>query len=290
MIRYLHRIVKGNEGQIFPLVLILLLVGGLVVVPGLSYASTAINGGKITERNVKGLYAADSGVEHAIWKLKNSPPELFPHLYQLTGINGSTVDIRIDQMTQIYGLAIGSPGVHSDYLAVETSLVYDAPAQNWLYTVTIINKDTSTIHLDKVVVKIPEQFQYIPGTTSGDLTVADPSTITGDIETGMMLDWDFETPRPMIPAGPNPPAGQYGSATHIFRLSAPESYAGDNGYIWVVAEREDIGAVGGILYQITSQAVESGRTVAKIKAGILKDPDTGSVVITHWDINPVLGD
>ena len=67
--RTLRKIIKGQKGQALPIVLILLVIGGLLIVPTLNYASTSLKGHQVVEMDTLELYSADSGVEDAIYWL-----------------------------------------------------------------------------------------------------------------------------------------------------------------------------------------------------------------------------
>jgi len=88
----LKKIIKGQEGQVLPIVLILLVIGGLLIVPTLNYVSTSLKGHEVVERKGEELYAADSGVEYALIKLSNGETTL--NDYQL---NGKTVSVTIEE-------------------------------------------------------------------------------------------------------------------------------------------------------------------------------------------------
>ena len=60
---------KGQSGQAFILVLILLTVGSLLIVPSLSLSSSALSNSRIVTREVEGMYAADAAQEWVMWKL-----------------------------------------------------------------------------------------------------------------------------------------------------------------------------------------------------------------------------
>jgi hypothetical protein len=49
--------------------LILLVVGGLLIVPTVNLTSTSLNYHRIIEENTQELYAADSGMQYAQWHL-----------------------------------------------------------------------------------------------------------------------------------------------------------------------------------------------------------------------------
>jgi len=116
-------VLRGHEkGQVMILSLILLVVGGLVITPLLSYMGSGLKVGQTYEKQMDKLYAADSGVEDAIWNLQDYerlkgliqefdpdyvPPSGWdnwtpadydwPLLYELTGeINSKDVGVTID--------------------------------------------------------------------------------------------------------------------------------------------------------------------------------------------------
>jgi len=72
--------INEEKGSIFPLVLILLLVGGLMIPALLSYMGSGILSGKLYDAKSEELYAADGGVMDALWVLENSTPEEFEDL------------------------------------------------------------------------------------------------------------------------------------------------------------------------------------------------------------------
>ena len=52
------------------MVLIMMLLGGLVIGPLLAYMNAGLKAGRLHEEKTQGYYAADAGIEDAIWKLK----------------------------------------------------------------------------------------------------------------------------------------------------------------------------------------------------------------------------
>ena len=68
------RTMKGERGKVLILVLVLLVLGGLVLTPLLGLASTGLTAGEIYERKMYEYYAADAGVENALWKLRYELP------------------------------------------------------------------------------------------------------------------------------------------------------------------------------------------------------------------------
>ena len=89
----LSKFIKGQKGQALPIVLVLLVLGGLVIVPTLRYASTSLKGHEVVERKGDELYAADSGIDYALFKMSNRETTIDD--YQL---NGKTVSVNITDM------------------------------------------------------------------------------------------------------------------------------------------------------------------------------------------------
>lgn len=63
-------LIKGEKGQALVAALILLVVGALLITPLLVYMNTGLTSGGVYERRAVELYAADAGVEDAVWKIQ----------------------------------------------------------------------------------------------------------------------------------------------------------------------------------------------------------------------------
>jgi hypothetical protein len=62
---------RGEQaGQAFVIVLILLLLGGLIIAPLLTFMGTGLQTGQVFEQKTSELYAADAGIEDGIWQVK----------------------------------------------------------------------------------------------------------------------------------------------------------------------------------------------------------------------------
>jgi len=95
------RILRDETGAALTIALIVLLIGGLISAPLLSYMGTGLIAGEVYEERTAELYAVDAGVEDAVWKIQNSDgylpcsPGSPPRNYTITDINGKDVDITI---------------------------------------------------------------------------------------------------------------------------------------------------------------------------------------------------
>jgi hypothetical protein len=93
--------IRDEKGAALVLVLILLLIGGLITAGLLSHMGAGLLAGEIYERRTDELYAADAGVEDAIWKIQNQDgylpcnPGSDPSNYTVADVNGKSMEISI---------------------------------------------------------------------------------------------------------------------------------------------------------------------------------------------------
>ena len=95
MKKVFYKATRNERGQALPLVLILLLLGGLIIAPLLAFMSTGLIAGQAYEERMSELYAADAGIEDAIWKITNLEPDALPtDPYYLTA-NNKNVEVQL---------------------------------------------------------------------------------------------------------------------------------------------------------------------------------------------------
>lgn len=283
MLRFLKQIIDDEKGQALPVVLALLIVGGLMVTPTLNYAATSLNSGRIIEKGVNGLYAADAGVEYTLWCLTNDIP---PPQQLSETINRMEVALQSEELgtyTLYFGELIQTDG-HINYLSVEGEMVWDGIAGAYKYTITIIWQPESgipVIHLEEVGARIPLGYGYQSWSAASfaeNLSTNEPDEVV-DGAGAYMLNWMLESPYPSV--SEDDPV-----QTQTFYITGEGSQEGD--YAWVVANREDIGAVGevsGTFYRITATATRygDGETTAEIVAdAVLAD---GTADIISWQVS-----
>jgi len=114
----MKRLIRDETGQALIMALILLLVGGLIIGPLLSYMSTGLITGGVYEKKADELYAADAGAEDAVLKLQNGEVELCPgqnHTpYNIADVNGKSVDVTI---SSFYGVGNLTMAYHVESIA-----------------------------------------------------------------------------------------------------------------------------------------------------------------------------
>jgi len=106
----MKRLIRDEKGAALAMALILLLIGGLISAPLLSYMGTGLLAGEVYEARTAELYAVDAGVEDAIWKIQEGDgylpcsPGSPARNYTLTDINGKNVGITITSVALFQGI------------------------------------------------------------------------------------------------------------------------------------------------------------------------------------------
>ena len=282
MFRFLKQVIKSERGQALPIVLALLVLGGLTIVPVLNHAATSLNAGRTIEKSVNGLYAAEAGVEDTIWRLKSaiSPSQQLPQ-----NINRMQVTIQTENKGPytLYSDELVHTEGHSDYLSVDGEMAWDGGAGAYKYITTVTwqpHPGTPVIHLVEVGTRLPLNYSYQTGSAGcfpNNLSTNEPTEIL-DGQGAQMLTWELASPYPSV--SESSPA-----QTQTFYVTGVGNQEGD--YTWVVANSRDIREVGeitGTLYRITSTATcpENGEITAKVVADVLVDG--AAAYIISWRI------
>lgn len=282
----LRKILNGERGQVLPIVLALLAFGGLTIASSLSYVSTGLNSGRIVDERIKGVYAAEAGIEDALWAIRMgyTPPQQLAE-----PVNGMNVSIQYESQG-IYTIYLGEMvalGVHNPYLDVDGDIVWDEGVGKYKYTITVTwlpEPGAPTIHLAEVGARLPFGYSYDPGSAGlfeENLSTEPPAEFEDEVG-ACMLNWVLASPLPDV-------SEEDPTETQTFYFGTEGEYALEGSYAWVVANREDVGAVGeitGNLYHLTSTASSAGdgRTMATIDATVISENATLKIV--SWRQTP----
>jgi len=102
------RLMKDEKGAAMVVALIMLVISGLVSAPLLAHMSTGIVTGEVYEKRTAELYAADAGVEDAVWNIQHEVPEVmglsgcYPDWsYNMPDVNGKSVDVTITLVSNV---------------------------------------------------------------------------------------------------------------------------------------------------------------------------------------------
>ena len=264
------------------IVLAMMVLGSFLVVPLLNYASTSLKITGMFEKNSKGLYAADAGVEDALWKLHYDTPASFPYSYQITDINGLRVDVTIDEVDTLIGEQLGESGGHAEWLEIIKTIDYNAETGIYSYNMSLTNNGSGNTKILRIFIDLPPDLEYVVGSTSSNITapVNDDPTVIGVPETGITVKWE-------IPVNQAPDISSGETEEHCFQLSGPPGIEGVEGHGFVEAHRADVGVVWNAEsypYSITAQAKDdTDMVIATIRAGVWEgsQPD-----LSCWQINP----
>lgn len=271
--------IKRQEGQALPIVLALLVLGGLTIVPTLDYATTSLRSSQAITNHIDGNYAAEAGIEDTLWRLEHSLP---PPTELAETINRMDVAIATENKG-VYTIYLGQlieMGVHSDWLSVDGEIVWDGTEGAYKYTITVTHQAGSTIHLEEIGARLPPGYGYETGSAAGfpgNLSTGEPDEIL-DGAGAYLLNWEFGPPLPEIkPSNP--------TATQTFYITGSGELSGQ--YTWVVASPQDIGEVGeitGTLYQITATATDpnTSDTTGRIVTDVMLEGSTPHIIT--WQI------
>jgi hypothetical protein len=117
--------IRDEKGKVMILVLILLVVGGLILAPLLGLISTGVLAGQVYEKKMDEYYAADAGIEDALWKITHDEIPTGAYAYNLT-VNDNYVSVEVETTATdveeiLADLVDGGGGPHSDWLVTYTS-------------------------------------------------------------------------------------------------------------------------------------------------------------------------
>jgi hypothetical protein len=87
-------VIRNEKGYLLITVLILLVVGGLILTPLLGLMSTGLLAGRVYEKKMQEYYAADAGIEDALWKIQHDI-DIPTDGYNLT-VNDKYVWVTVD--------------------------------------------------------------------------------------------------------------------------------------------------------------------------------------------------
>jgi len=229
MKRTFNKLIRGEKGQALIIVLVLMLVGGLIIAPLLSHMSTGIWVGKVVyEEKMYRLYAADSGIEDALWQVKNERLTSLPgfgaydqykysafsssykwsyNLYDIHHENVNDKDVTITLENVWIPKDISAPDYGQAKLIIEGTpgnpppliIVGSMPATN-TYQIKIIyyyggssDPTGQNLKVDKIGIWLPPGFGYDGNCTLASDTDTDDygTPVVTDYRSGKAVVWSF---------------------------------------------------------------------------------------------------
>lgn len=280
MKKILNNCVRNEKGQAMPLVLILLLIGGLIIGPLMGLMSTGIRAGQTHEQLMERLYAADAGVEDALWQIQELVTSLPDYgdpswMYQIA-VNGKQVDVEISYKWLLDGLESDANGTlpHAELVAVGRPI----DLATGLYEIEITyDGTTGVVWVERIAVWLPLPFDYVDGSAAG-ITTDPPSEV--NIATGHAFIWDL-SPREKFDEGVTTTKIQSFNFTPVGR------YPRGN-FAWIRTSRMDIwlawnGTISKYVIKSTATDITTGKQTEVVANAFWED--SGNVGISTWEIN-----
>jgi hypothetical protein len=215
---------SGREsGQILIMVLIMALLGAVILMPLLSFTIGGMKQGQSNEEKKNEFYAADSGVEDAMWKIRNytdadwpswmtgtwteatyanSPAYWEYSIAQPAVVNGKDVTVRIQPTWILTGME--DPNYSADKRTLDDNVtVTGSVTAAGKYEVVILKDATFTnpLIIDRIGVWLPTGFNYVAGSSNLE-SLTDPMPPGGSrctptvvpFRNGKVIIWDYSTP------------------------------------------------------------------------------------------------
>jgi len=259
------RLIRGEKGQALLLTLLLLLVGSLILTPALSFMGTGVKSGQVYEQKNAEIYAADSGVEDALWHIRNDLVEdvlgegyveydystPYPYPYDLS-VNDKDVKVSIQNVWIPKDIAIPSSSEATQIIEDENLIIVGYPGSTTsTYVIKIVYNWDTTQHRDALKVKtiglwLSPGFEY--SEYSGSCSLQDRSFYSApDISLykgGTAVVWTFASqPRLRQDFSPTTDTSNPLVRTFTFKYTGPEGQIPELVSSWV-----DTTGVTGITY------------------------------------------
>ncbi len=181
----IKNMLANESGQVLPLALILLVLGGLLVVPTLSLMSTSLNANHQVDTKNLELYAADAGVEEVMWHIRYEPGFALPpvgeqHPIDVPSINGDTVTAVLERPDAGQSLKIistaTSPNGHST--TVVCYLDVSGGADIWDFALASLGGDINLFGNSET--NDSDEVQQGNIYSNGDISVSGNAEVNGD--------------------------------------------------------------------------------------------------------------
>jgi hypothetical protein len=294
----LKKLMRGEKGMALMIVLIIMLFGSLTITPVLTHISSELKiGQEVFEEKMDILYAADSGVEDALWQMENDQlnsdlfggddPEYDEYAYYSeqhtsyewdyvlpSSINDSSVAVTFQNVWMPKDLtALDAAEARSIIeegkliIVGSTSGIEETEYQIKIAFYWANETERDSLRVQKIGVWLPVGFHYDDSCNlSGD---CDPTSV--DVEpykSGEVVVWNFayQPQLSVFPGGTSYPMVK----TITFHFSGPEGQKPQAALSWI-----DTTGVGGIdytwdadvqIYAVTSTATDSEGTQLTIDA------------------------
>jgi len=269
MKRICGKLPESEKGQALLIVLMLLFFTGLVVAPALANISTSVNAVRGQGDKMALSYAADAGLEDALWQINNDGIPIDPgdyvteYNYSLPqDINSKPVDINVKQIWPLVDLESDAHGTTLPSSLLITGGVIDVGEGKYKVQASYDGSEDD-LYVDRIAVWLPPGVNYATGSSTG-LTTDDPTV--ADWHGGKTLIWTFDPavnftdltiPEP--PGGGFTPGTEYPAVRKLYFNITPTGDIADGSFCWIRTTNADLYLAwesGCNIYQISSTATD----------------------------------
>jgi hypothetical protein len=274
------RLIKDEKGQALLTTLLFLLIGLLIITPALNFMGTGVKTGQVYEQKNDEIYAADSGVEDALWYIRNDEGDSKPLIKELLGtgydeynyssaypypyllsVNDKDVTVSIQNIWIPKDIATPSPSQAKQIIEDEKLIIVGYPSSTAsTYTIKIVWEGTGTaLKVKTIGIWLSPGFEYTE--YSGSCSLQGQSFYSApaisSYKGGSAVVWTF-TSQPSLQSFPGGTVGPPMVETFTFKYTGPEGQIPELVSSWV-----DTTGVSDItyswddsirLYKIVSQA------------------------------------
>ena len=255
------RLLRGEKGQALMGTLLLLLIGMLILTPTLDFMGTGIMGGHIYEQKIDEIYAADSGVEDALWNIRNDLVEdllgagydeydystPYDYLYVLS-VDDLDVEVTIQNIWIPKDMALPTPSEARQIIEDEKLMIIGYPSSTEsTYTIKVVYDWDTTQNRDALKVKtigmwLSPGFEY-DGDCSleGEPFYDDP--VISLYKGGYAVVWTFASQPRLRDFDPDTDTSDPLVRTFTFKYTGPEGEIPELVSSWI-----DTTGVAGITY------------------------------------------
>jgi hypothetical protein len=205
---------RDEKGQALIMVLVLLMIGSLTLPPVLSHIGTALKTGRMYDNKANEFYAADSGIEDAIWQVKYDrlgvlfdDPEYDTYDFDSTWsydldepINGLTVNVTIQNIWIPKNVTPPVPADARDIIESGKLVVAGTAPTDTSYRIKIDfypgEGEEGDLFVDSLGIWLPLGFSYVAGSSNLE---EDPFEeyysvpTVSDYAGGQAVVWDFSS-------------------------------------------------------------------------------------------------
>ena len=163
----LKKVVSDESGRTLGWTLIIMAIGVLLIPTFLSHASANLFASRVIEENLKEQYAADAGVEHAIFLISTGEHTLGESFNTPTSVNNLPVSVMItvvDEDKGVYQIVSEAGGI-----GIESNVTTDYSNLAWLLQNAVTSAGNVTIRGSEK-----------QGEVIGDVMYSEEGVITGE--------------------------------------------------------------------------------------------------------------